>query len=303
MKKPAASMAKPAMKAKAKPAVKAMKAMSVIEHFARSDMADWAAMLLSSKLDAMYTRDVYPVTSQLCQTVCRATLLHIVMGLLGSIGALDTLPGVVSITCILYCVRMCFRMLISFLPQSCIDAQQSSRHPTLTELVYAPCPAPTCSRDLCGGGNEGSPCTIHVGSKAWLDAVLGVLKARHLHPPAAQIRMLVADEKVRQRLEGAKNQTQQVDILCGAAFKAKLGWQQQQTRETGAGAPLPKSSPTSSPDQAPPLPQWRLRVQDWQQHKLACTPVSFAKDARQDAFRPDPPYDPSMEAHSWRVLC
>ena len=67
-------MAKPAMKAKAKPAVKAMKAMSVIEHFARSDMADWAAMLLSSKLDAMYTRDVYPVTSQLCQTVCRATL-------------------------------------------------------------------------------------------------------------------------------------------------------------------------------------------------------------------------------------
>ena len=88
MKKPAASMAKPAMKAKAKPAVKAMKAMSVIEHFARSDMADWAAMLLSSKLDAMYTRDVYPVTSQLCQTVCRATLLHIVMGLPGSIGGI-----------------------------------------------------------------------------------------------------------------------------------------------------------------------------------------------------------------------
>ena len=177
-------------------------------------MADWAAMLLSSKLDAMYTRDVYPVTSQLCQTVCRATLLHIVMGLLGSIGALDTVPGVVSITCILYCVRMCFRMLISFLPQSCIDAQQSSRHLTLTELVCAPCPAPTCSRDLCGGGNEGSPCTIHVGSKAWLDAVLGVLKARHLHPPAAQIRMLVADEKVRQRLEGAKNQTQQVTLFA-----------------------------------------------------------------------------------------
>eukprot|EP00439_Symbiodinium_sp_Y106_P001954 s10318_g1.t1 len=132
-----------AMKAIAAKAMKAMKAMSVIEHFARSDMADWAAMLLSSKLDAMYTRDVYPV-----------------------------------------------------------------------------------------------------------------------------------------------------DILCGAAFKAKLGWQQQQTRETGAGAPLPKSSPTSSPDQAPPLPQWRLRVQDWQQHKPACTPVPFAKDARQDAFRPDPAGDP-----------
>ena len=145
MKRPAGSSGKStkAMKAMAAKAMKAMKAMSVIEHFARSDMADWAAMLLSSKLDAMYTRDVYPVTSQLCQTVCRATLLHIVMGLLGSIGALDTLPGVVSITCNLYCVRMCFRMLISFLPQSCIDAQQSSRHPTLTELVYAPCPAPT----------------------------------------------------------------------------------------------------------------------------------------------------------------
>ena len=96
----------------------------------------------------------------------------------------------------------------------------------LTEPVCAPCSAPTSSQDLCGGGSEGSPCAIHVGSKAWLDAVLGVLKARHLHPSAAQIRMLVADEKVRQRLEGAKNQTQQVDILCGAAFKAKLGWQQ-----------------------------------------------------------------------------
>ena len=129
-----------AMKAmKAMKVMKAMKSMSVIEHFARSDMADWAAMLLSSKLDAMYTRDVYPVTSQLCQTVCRATLLHIVMGLLGSIGALDTVPGVVSITCILYCVRMCFRMLISFLPQSCIDAQQAP-DADRTGLCPLPCP-------------------------------------------------------------------------------------------------------------------------------------------------------------------
>ena len=61
-----------------------------------------------------------------------------VMGLLGSIGALDTLPGVVSITCILYCVRMCSRMLTSFRPQSCIDTQQSRKHQMLTEPVCAP---------------------------------------------------------------------------------------------------------------------------------------------------------------------
>ena len=99
------------MKAKAKPAMKVMKAMSGIEHFERSDIADGAALHLRSKLDALRILGMKCVTGPLCQTLCHSMKFHIVMGMLGSIGAFDTLPSEVGITCILYGVLMCSGVL------------------------------------------------------------------------------------------------------------------------------------------------------------------------------------------------
>ena len=258
-----------------------MKAMSGIEHFARSGMADWAALQLSSKLDAMIcVRVARYVTGLLCQTLCHAQLyLSVMIGVLGGIGAYDTLPGMVAITCV---TLLCVHALGMLSPSAGMEVTKPvANEPKLDH-------DPKRSRDLCGGGGEA---TSHsVGSKAWLDVVLGVLKTRHLHPPVAQIRMLVADAQVKQRLEGAKHQKQQVDILCGAAFKAKLCWQQQSP--DGPSAPAPTSSSGPFPAHAPPVPQWRLRAQDWQQCKPASTPVPLAPDGRKDAFRKQAAGDP-----------
>ena len=268
-----------AMKAtKVMKAMKAMKAMFVIEHFDRSDMADGAALHLRPKLDALRTLGMKCVTSLLCQAISHWMCYQFLKWVLDSIGAYGTASSCVLIMGLMH-----------------IGTSYAARHGCHKSF---PCEMPKVSpissvkRDLCGGGS-GSAASMDtqpdIGSKAWIDMILGGLHARRLTPPVAQIRMLVADATVHKRLQDAEALKQQLDILCGAAFKAKLGWQKADATDPPKHPDAVGTSPV-----VPPIHAWRLRTRDWR----TCKPASGSDNAqllsgeRADVFRAKPDGDP-----------
>ena len=250
--------------------MKTMKAMLAVEHFDRSGMADWIAGRFSSKLDEMRSRDAYRMASPLCQAVGHVLCHLVVTGILGSIGAFNTTPSEVVITTVVL-VSVWSVALGAWPSLSYAKGQLQSEN-------ARPC------HDLRGGGTADTDLQHEVGSKAWMDAVLSGLRARHLDPPPAQLRMLVADSHVKERLTGSKSTRQQLDILCGAAFKAKLGWQKKE---------VPASTPSKpSPPQPPPVQVWRLRSRDWHTCQPASTSTQAISGDRSDAFRAAAEGDP-----------
>ena len=140
------------------------------------------------------------------------------------------------------------------------------------------------ARDLCGGGIESE--LPQVGTKFWIDKTLEGLRARHLVPPVSQLKMLVASEATQKRLTNAKSLQQQLDIVCGAAFKAQLGWQKSSDPTHASSS---KESQTITPP-IPPIETWRLRAKDFKQVKPADDASKtnvLSPEGRQDVFRQD----------------
>lgn len=132
----------------------------------------------------------------------------------------------------------------------------------------------------------GSPNTAEVGSKQWIDCIMSGLASRQLKPPVQQIRMLIQNEATVGRLQKAQNTKQQLDIICGAAFKAKLAWQ-----KTSEPQPKDVTSETET---------WRLRPRDWKICKPAVTEQEDVVGDRVDAFRSSVDGDPLSQLWSRR---
>ena len=144
--------------------------------------------------------------------------------------------------------------------------------------------------DLLGGTGLGD-----IGSKAWFDNIMKGLNARHLQPPMQQIRMLAQDEATLRRLQKCESLKHQLDIICGAAYKAKLSWQKV------VKSPADSSVATAAtPATPPPLPEvhtWRLRTRDWKVCKPAANDGEPVSGERHDAFRTQADGDPLT--HLW----
>ena len=129
--------------------------------------------------------------------------------------------------------------------------------------------------DLLGGtGLE------EIGSKSWLDNILQGLNARQLKPPMQQVRMLAQDEATLRRLQKSESLKHQLDIICGAAYKAKLSW-----KKIDQIDPVSSSLSTAAPAAPPPLPEvqtWRLRARDWKVVKPAATDGDAVSGERHD---------------------
>ena len=143
--------------------------------------------------------------------------------------------------------------------------------------------------DLRGGGpetsnNGGSPSEDaswmqQVGSKKWLDMVAAGLKARHLEPPMSQIKLIAADPKSAERLKACDKTARVLDIVCGSARKAGLGW----VRAGGDKTTSKNDKDPNPPKQTiqVPIDKYRLRLTDWQAvrpDKLIC-PLEFTHGA------------------------
>ena len=113
--------------------------------------------------------------------------------------------------------------------------------------------------DLQGGAGNSE-----IGSKTWLDNILSGLAARHLKPPMLQVKMLVQNEATLTRLKKATELKQQLDIICGAAYKAQLGWTKVSSDPPDSstlGAPSSNGTPVGPPPE-PKVQSWRLRPRD-----------------------------------------
>ena len=120
------------------------------------------------------------------------------------------------------------------------------------------------------------PC--EVGSKQWFDSILAGLAARHLKPPLKQVRMLVDNEQTFSRLQNASTLKHQLDIICGAAYKAQLAWQ--------------KTTAADSMSKDDEVQTWRLRTRDWKISKPASEAEAIVSAERSDAFRAQADGDP-----------
>ena len=132
----------------------------------------------------------------------------------------------------------------------------------------------------------GSPSTADIGSKQWIDCIMSGLASRQLKPPVQQIRMLIQNEATVGRLQKAQSTKQQLDVICGAAFKAKLAWQ-----KTSEPQPKDVTSDTET---------WRLRPRDWKICKPAVTEREDVVGDRVDAFRTSVDGDPLTQLWSRR---
>ena len=130
-----------------------------------------------------------------------------------------------------------------------------------------------------------------VGSKQWLDSIMEGLASRHLKPPMRQVHFLAQDDSTVARLQKATSIKQQLDIVCGAAFKAKLGWQKV------PGNMVPAESARVDVAPTPAVQTWRLRPRDWKVCKPASTDELPITGDRADAFRKDASGDPLN--HLW----
>jgi len=141
-----------------------------------------------------------------------------------------------------------------------------------------------------------------IGSKNWLDSILSGLAARHLKPPAQQVKMLVQNEATLTRLKKATELKQQLDIICGAAYRAQLGRQKVSSDSTGSstsGAQSSNNTPVGPPPE-PKVQSWRLRPRDWQSAKPASAAEPITGD-RQDVFRTNVEGDPLLQV--WSRVC
>ena len=120
-----------------------------------------------------------------------------------------------------------------------------------------------------------------VGSKQWLDSIMEGLASRHLKPPMRQVRFLAQDDSTVARLQKATSIKQQLDIVCRAAFKAKLGWQKV------PGNMVPAESARVDVAPTPAVQTWGLRPRDWKVCKPASTDELPITGNRADAFRKD----------------
>ena len=138
--------------------------------------------------------------------------------------------------------------------------------------------------------------------KNWLDNILSGLAARHLKPPMQQVKMLVQNEATLTRLKKATELKQQLDIICGAAYRAQLGWQKVSSDSTGSstsGAQSSNNTPVGPPPE-PKVQSWRLRPRDWQSAKPASAAEPITGD-RQDVFRTNVEGDPLLQV--WSRVC
>eukprot|EP00435_Cladocopium_sp_Y103_P034537 s1268_g8.t3 len=164
------------------------------------------------------------------------------------------------------------------LPASCVavsfvgDRQAPSRfHVQNLHRIVKP--------DLMGGTG-----TCEVGSKQWFDSIMAGLAARHLKPPLKQARMLVDNEQTLSPLQKASSLKHQLDIICGAAYKAQLAWQ----KTTTAADPMSKSDEAQT---------WRPRTRDWKIGKPASEAEPIGSGEHSDAFRFQADGDPL--GHLW----
>ena len=287
--------------------MKAMKAIQA-EHFDRSGVAG-QDLCLGSKLGNLYC-----IQNLMAQSLCKrcaylmcAMIIVLMWADVASIREpnheISNLPNACvytqqldEIACMCHIEKLCAFMqfvastcacmsvLVMFWSQRMAKGQEASR-----DLSDAMMPSVRCAkqqslsscrvRDVCGGGPESNNLPV-VGTKLWVDKVLEGLRARHLAPPLAQLRMLLANEATQKRLDSAKNLQQQLDILCGAAFKAKLGWQKSDA--------VVSSVPKELLPRTPHISTWRLRAKDFKQVQPAKESNEFSvlkSDGRVDALR------------------